>query len=156
MVVDRLIAKGVEPDSVVAVVRDPAKATALATRGAVVRSSDCNDPVALEEAFKGVDRLLFIFGSEVGRRVTQHRNVINAAKACGIVRIYYTSVLRAADNPMILAAEHKVTEQMLASSGAPHTILRHGWYTENYTAELPGGRFPGAVSRGVLVHAAGD
>ncbi|MCU6479658.1 NAD(P)H-binding protein [Arthrobacter sp. A2-55] len=145
------MANGVESGSVVAVVRDPAKATALATRGAVVRSSDCNDPVALEEAFKGVDRLLFIFGSEVGRRVTQHRNVINAAKACGIVRIYYTSVLRAADNPMILAAEHKVTEQMLASSGAPHTILRHGWYTENCTAELPE-----AVSRGVLVHAAGD
>ncbi|MDI3389543.1 NAD(P)H-binding protein [Streptomyces sp. B-S-A8] len=81
----------------------------------------------------------------------QHRNVIEAAKAAGVGRVYYTSVLRATDNPMVLAPEHKATEEMLAESGIAHTLLRHGWYTENYTAEVP--RY---IARGVLLHAGGD
>ena len=151
LVVDQLLAKGIEPSSVVAIVRDPAKAETLAARGVAVRTADYNDRPALEQAFAGVDRVLFISGSEVGRRIEQHGNVIGAAKAAGVGRLYYTSVLRAADSPMVIAPEHKATEQMLAESGLPHTILRHGWYTENYTPELPE-----AISSGVLVHASGE
>ncbi|WP_217167766.1 SDR family oxidoreductase [Streptomyces sp. AC512_CC834] len=151
LVIDQLLAKNVEPASITAVVRDADRAAPFAVRGVVVRTADYDDREALEAAFDGVDRLLFISGSEVGKRVPQHRNVIEAAKAAGVGRVYYTSVLRATDNPMVLAPEHKATEEMLAESGVTHTILRHGWYTENYTTEVP--RY---IARGVLLHAGGD
>ncbi len=38
---------------------------------------------------------------------------------------------------MLLAEEHRATERLLADSGIPHLVLRNGWYTENYTAQLP-------------------
>ncbi|MDQ8705417.1 SDR family oxidoreductase [Streptomyces sp. LHD-70] len=151
LVIDQLLAKNVEPAAIIAVARNADKAAPFAARGVTVRTADYDDREALEAAFDGVDRLLFISGSEVGKRVPQHRNVIEAAKAAGVGRVYYTSVLRATDNPMVLAPEHKATEEMLAESGVTHTILRHGWYTENYTTEVPR-----HIARGVLLHAGGD
>ena len=35
----------------------------------------------------------------------------------------------------------------LAASGIPHTILRNGWYVENYTASIPGALAGGALRR---------
>jgi NAD(P)H dehydrogenase (quinone) len=57
----------------------------------------------------------------------------------------YTRVLRADTSPLGLAAEHKATEALIRASGIPFTLLRHGWYTENYTAGIPGALAQGAV-----------
>lgn len=38
---------------------------------------------------------------------------------------------------MSLADEHKQTEAAIKESGIPYTLLRNGWYTENYTASVP-------------------
>src|SRR5690606_9416360 len=81
----------------------------------------------------------------------QHANVIAAAKGAGVKRIVYTSLLRADTSPMSLAPEHMQTEAALKTSGIAHTILRNGWYTENYTASVPG-----AVQAGALVGSAGE
>ena len=148
LVVESLLDRGVKP---VAVVRDPAKVADLADRGVVVRTADYGDPAALEAALAGVDRLLLISGSAIGERVAQHANVIAAAKAAGVGFVAYTSILHADDSPLLLAAEHKATEELLAQSGLPHALLRNGWYWENFTAGLPG-----TVERGVLLGAAGD
>jgi NAD(P)H dehydrogenase (quinone) len=40
---------------------------------------------------------------------------------------------------------------MLASSGIPTTLLRNGWYTENYT-----GSIPAALENGAFVGSAGE
>jgi NAD(P)H dehydrogenase (quinone) len=140
-----------EPGSLVAVVRDAAKAGELVARGVQVRVADYSDPVALTEALAGVDRLLLVSGSEVGARVAQHANVVNAAKAAGVGYIAYTSVLAAETTELILAPEHKATEELIRASGLDFTLLRNGWYTENYAQTAVTARQTGAV-----VAAAGD
>ena len=92
-----------------------------------------------------------ISSSEVGKRATQHQNVINAAKQNGVERIVYTSLINADTSTLSLAAEHVATEKALQESGIPHTILRNGWYTENWDATIPG-----AIAGGALLGSAGD
>jgi NAD(P)H dehydrogenase (quinone) len=138
------------PQDVVAVVRDPAKATQLAQRGAVVRVAEYGNPDALEKAFAGVERLLLISSSEVGRRLVQHRNVIEAAKAAGVKHFVYTSAPQATTTDLIVAPEHKATEEFIFQSGMPYTIVRNNWYTENYLPKVETAR-----KTGVIVAAAG-
>jgi NAD(P)H dehydrogenase (quinone) len=143
--------KSVPASQIVAVVRNPAKADALAQQGVVVRQGDYGDEAALTRALEGVEKLLLISSSEVGQRTVQHRNVINAAKAAGVGFIAYTSVLHADTSPLGLAPEHIETEKMLAASGIPYALLRNGWYSENYLASAPP-----ALEHGVFLGAAGN
>ncbi len=99
-----------------------------------MRQADYGDEAALTSALQGVEKLLLISSSEVGQRAPQHRNVINAAKTAGVKFIAYTSLLHADKSPLGLADEHIETEKMLADSGIVYTLLRNGWYTENYLA----------------------
>ena len=80
-----------------------------------------------------------------------HPTVIEAAKAAGVGRILYTSVLRASTTELFIAGEHKATEEVLAASGVPLTLLRNGWYTENYAATVDAVRQSGG-----LLTSAGD
>lgn len=143
--------KIVPASQIVAIVRNPAKADALAQQGVVVRQADYGDEAALTRALEGVNKLLLISSSEVGQRTAQHRNVINAAKAAGVSFIAYTSLLHADTSPLGLAAEHIETEKLLAASGIPYALLRNGWYSENYLASAPP-----ALEHGVFIGAAGD
>lgn len=118
-------------------VRSTAAQDEFSSQGYDARIGDYSDPVALQAALVGVDRLLLISGSEVGQRTAQHGNVIAAAKSAGVSFIAYTSLLRATESKMGLAAEHKATEKMLAESGVQYALLRNGWYTENYLMGLP-------------------
>lgn len=129
--------KTVPVSQIVAIVRNPAKAQALAAQGITVRQADYGDEAALTSALQGVEKLLLISSSEVGQRAPQHRNVINAAKAAGVKFIAYTSLLHADTSPLGLADEHIETEKMLADSGIVYTLLRNGWYSENYLASAP-------------------
>ncbi len=133
---------------VVALARDPEKAGSL---GVPVRAADYDRPETLGPALAGIDTLLLVSGSELGQRLRQHRAVIDAARAAGVKWIVYTSLLRADTSPLSLAAEHKGTEELLAASGIQSTLLRNGWYVENYTAAIPG-----ALAGGALIGAAGD
>ena len=138
--------KTVPASQIVAIVRNPAKAQALAAQGITVRQADYGDEAALTSALQGVEKLLLISSSEVGQRAPQHRNVINAAKAAGVKFIAYTSLLHADTSPLGLADEHIETEKMLADSGIVYTLLRNGWYSENYLASAPA-----ALEHGVFI-----
>ncbi|MFD7312200.1 SDR family oxidoreductase [Promicromonospora sp. NPDC059942] len=151
LVVQELLSRGVPAADVVAIARTPEKAADLAELGAQVREGDYDRPETLATALVGVQRLLLVSGSEPGARVPQHTAVIDAAKAAGVERIAYTSILNADDTTNPLAGEHQATEQVLRASGLPVTLLRNGWYTENYTARI--GEF---VERGEIVGASGD
>jgi NAD(P)H dehydrogenase (quinone) len=118
---------------IVALVRDPSKAEGL---GVEARLFDYNKPEIILTHLKGIDRLLLISGNEIGKRVQQHENVILAAKAAGVKLLAYTSLLKADRSPIFLAREHLQTEDILKSSGIAYTILRNGWYTENYTSNI--------------------
>ena len=89
LVVAELLARGVPAADVVGLARNPAKAADL---GVPVRPADYSDPTTLPAALDGVDVLLLVSGSEVGRRVPQHTAVIEAAKAAGVRRMAYTSI----------------------------------------------------------------
>ncbi|MFJ2936028.1 SDR family oxidoreductase [Streptomyces sp. NPDC087219] len=137
LVIDALLSSPTVPaESVVAVVRDKAKAADLAERGVELRIADYSKPETLAGAFEAGDRVLLISGSEVGQRVAQHSAVIDAAKAAGVAQLAYTGILGGDEADFDLAAEHKVTERLILDSGLPYTFLRNGWYTENYTANL--------------------
>jgi NAD(P)H dehydrogenase (quinone) len=136
LVIEALLKK-LPAGEIVAAVRNPARVADLAARGIQVRQADYEQPASLAAAFKGADKLLLISSSEVGRRVPQHRAVIDAAKATGVGLLAYTSILRADTSPLPLATEHKETESLIRASGVPAVFLRNGWYTENYLAALP-------------------
>ena len=154
LVVSKLKEK-VAADTIVALVRTPQKATDL---GVEVREADYEKPETLGTALQGVDTLLLISGSEVGKRARQHRNVIEAAKQAGVKWLVYTSLLHADKSTLSLAAEHLATEQALKEAGVPYTMLRNGWYTENYTGSIPGalagGAFVGSAGEGKIAAAA--
>ena len=150
LVIEQLL-KTVPANQIVAIVRNPAKASALSQQGIHVRQADYTDQAAFTTALNGVEKLLLISSSEVGQRATQHQNVINAAKAAGVTFIAYTSLLHADTSPLGLHVEHVDTEKALAESGVPYALLRNGWYTENYLASAPP-----ALEHGVFIGAAGD
>lgn len=136
LVVSSLLDRGADPASVVAIVRDPAKAADLAARGVQVREADYAQTDALRAALKGVDRLLLVSSSDVGQRVAHHVNVIDAAESAGVGLLAYTSVLNADTTSMLLAKDHQDTEQRLSTATVPVVLLRNGWYVENYTGQL--------------------
>ncbi len=135
-------------ENIVALVRSVQKGNDL---GVEVREGDYNNPAALKEALKGVDTLLLISSSEVGQRAVQHRNVIDAAKEAGVTWIVYTSLLHANTSSLSLAGEHLDTEAALLEFAIPFTLLRNGWYHENYT-----GSIAGALAGGAFLGSAGD
>lgn len=147
IVVDKLKEK-VAADNIIALVRSSQKAADL---GVEAREADYDKPQTLDKALAGVDTLLLISGSEVGKRAAQHQHVIDAAKKNGVKWIVYTSLLHAVSSTLSLAAEHVATEKALKESGIPFTLLRNGWYTENYT-----GSIPGALAGGAFIGSAGD
>lgn len=147
LIVNRLREK-IPSGDIVALARTPAKAADLAVP---VRQADYGLAPTLEVALAGIDTLMMISASEVGQRVAQHRNLIEAAIKAGVRRVVYTSLLHADRSTLGLAPEHVETEGMLARSGLSVTVLRNGWYTENYTASVPD-----AVARGMLAGSAGE
>ncbi|MBN9497085.1 MAG: SDR family oxidoreductase [Alphaproteobacteria bacterium] len=132
---------------IIALVRDPAKAADL---GVEARAADYTKPETLAAALNGVETLALISSNDFNDRAGQHRNVIDAAKKAGVKRIVYTSILKGFASGMWLALDHQATEKALASSGVAHTILRNGWYTENYTGALKA-----SVEHGAIIGASG-
>ncbi|HET6653744.1 MAG TPA: NAD-dependent epimerase/dehydratase family protein [Nocardioides sp.] len=92
-----------EGHEVVALVRDPARATALADLGVDLLPGDLDDVAALDRLCTGVDGLFHVAGwYKLGQRdpsegdrvnVVGTRNVLEAALRNGVRRVVYTSTL---------------------------------------------------------------
>lgn len=143
--------KRVAPGDVVALARDPAKAADLQGLGVHVRLFDYDAFNQLAASLEDVTRLLLISSDDVGRRIGQHRAVIDAAARMSPELIAYTSIIHADMNPISLAESHRETERMLAASGVPHAVLRNGWYIENYLIGADA-----AIEHGALLGSTGD
>src|SRR5206468_10228324 len=96
------------------------------------RRLDYADPRTIEDAFAPGDRVLLVSGTAFGERVAQHSNVIHAAARVEVALLAYTSAPYADSTSMLLADEHRRTEEVLLASGTPYTLLRNGWYVENF------------------------
>lgn len=148
-VVEQLLEK-VPAERITAVVRDETKGAAFAARGVRLAVADYNIPETFDGLFAAGDKVLLISGNEFDKgRVQQHQVVIDAAKAAGAALLAYTSApgsLTAA-----LADDHRATERVLLASGLPYTLLRNGWYHENYTENLAP-----VLEHSAVVQAAGE
>lgn len=133
-------------DQIIAAVRSPEKADDLLALGLTVREADYTRPETLLNAFYGVEKVLLISAVVPGQRLTQHKAVVDAAREAGVGQIAYTSMLRADTSDLILAEEHKATEEYIAASGLPFTFLRNAWYLENHTAGLASAIQHGAIA----------
>jgi NAD(P)H dehydrogenase (quinone) len=151
LVIEAMLQGGVPAQDITAAGRDLTKIKDLADQGVQTRGVDYDDPAILRTLFSGGAKVLLVSGSEVGNRVPQHRNVINAAADAGVSLLAYTSIPKADTTTMLLAQEHQATEQALIASGVPYVLLRNSWYLENYTDRLPV-----ILEHGVLPGSAGD
>ena len=146
LVVQSLLNKHVKAAEIVALARDPHKLKALSDKGVQVRKADYNDPKSLDAALLGVDRLLFISSSDLAKRLSQHRALVDAAQRNGKIKlIAYTSILHADHSPLGLAKDHIETETYIKKANLPYVFLRNGWYNENYISGAPS-----AIAQGTL------
>lgn len=146
LVIGELI-KRVPPGRIVAGVRslDHEVAKQFLAQGVEIRVADYAQPQTLVAAFQGIGRLLLISSSASEGRLAQHENVINAAKAAKVGLLAYTSLLHADTSALGFGEDHRRTEAILATSGIPHVLLRHGWYMENHVHLIPTALKYGAV-----------
>lgn len=150
--IDFLFQQNIPAGQITGLVRDTKKAQQLLQKGISVRQGDYFDAASLEGAFQGVDTLVFISSGTIDKRVEQHTNVVNAAKAAGVKHIIYSSALKTNPNMKFTPGiDHFYTEEMIKQSGLSYTILRNTFYTDILPAFLGG-----ALQTGQWYYAAGD
>ena len=136
LTVEALLRRGVPAEQIIATGRRIETLDDVSDQGVSVRRADYSDEASLRQALAGADRLLLVSGTEAGRRIKHHTNVISAAKAAGVQLIAYTSIVHAPTSTLRIGQEHRATEAALADSGVPHVLLRSSWYIDNYTVQL--------------------
>ena len=147
-VLEGLIARGVAPTTVTAAGRNPSRLAELGKSGFVTATIDMSDSVRVTDVVAGHRRVVMISGGGPNR-LDQHTAVIKAATKAQVEHVYYTSGLRADDVRFEIGADHKATEDALIASGVTYTILRNGWYIENYIQAMAGPRYTGILAAAV-------
>ncbi|MFC6857936.1 SDR family oxidoreductase [Zunongwangia atlantica] len=125
-----------EVSNIAVLVRDTEKdiVKEYQSQGLDIRVSDYENLEKLTAAFEGIEQVFLISGNDLGARLQQHKNVIEAAKAANVKHIFYTSSVRKTEskdaplNPVI--SGHAQTEEAILNSGLDYTILRHNLYSE--------------------------
>lgn len=136
LVINELI-KSIEPAQIVAFVRSPDKVEDLKEKGVQIRKADYTDKESYVNGLEGVDVLLLISGTDIGSRVEQHKNVIDAAQQNNVKKILYTSIQMNSPPDHPLFNDHAQTEQLIKDSGIKHVIFRNTFYAEVVLASLP-------------------
>ncbi len=138
--IDFLLKNGISSSNIVALVRDEEKATELKSQGVVLRTGDYDNYTSLVNAFTGVEKLLFVSGSDIMNRNAQHQNVVSAAKEAGVKHVVYTGFLgkdETETSPLWIVIEsHLKTEAWLKESGLDYTILKNTLYMDFVPAFL--------------------
>ena len=114
----------------IGVARTPEKAKHL---GIEIRKGDYNNPEDLAIAFEGVDVVMLLSGmDEPQKRIELHRHVIAAAKANGVKKIVYTSIIGDENNNAFspIVQSNRQTELDIRNSGLDWVIGRNGIYIE--------------------------
>lgn len=117
-------------ERVVGIARTPEKARDL---GIEIRKGDYNQREDFVAAFQGIDVALIISGMDApDKRIGQHRNVIEGARAAGVRKIVYSSIFghvgKCAFDSII--ASNRQTEDDVKQSGMQWIIGRNGLYID--------------------------
>lgn len=120
-----------------ALVRDPAKAQALAARGIELATGDLDEPESLGAAFEGVTDLWLL--NAVGPRQPENgMNALWAAKRAGVERVLRMSAIGAShDAPTRNGRLHALSDAELMSSSLKWTILRPHFFMQNLLMSAP-------------------
>jgi len=145
LIVEALLRNGTPASDVVAAGRNTDNLADLESEGVGVAKIDFNDAASLDAAFAGAETLMLVSASDPGQRFAQHKAAIDAAVRAGVARIVYTSATNALESTLILAPDHKATEEYLATAGVPFTVLRNNWYHENYDGTVAQARATGTI-----------
>ena len=117
-------------DQIIGIARTPERAQHL---GVEIRKGDYNSRADFNEALQGVNHVLLVSGMDAPeKRIGQHRNVIEAAKANGVGKIVYTSIVgdeeKSAFSPIVKS--NRQTEEDVKGSGLDWVIGRNSIYIE--------------------------
>lgn len=119
----------------------------LEAQGLRARLANFSDVESLNEAFKGINKILLISTMDKNR-FEQHKNVIDVAKAQGVEHIVYTSLaIRDIHTSGVkdLMMSHFQTEDYLKTSGIAYTVLRNTMYADALTQILG----PNVIEQGI-------
>jgi uncharacterized protein YbjT (DUF2867 family) len=128
----RLLAQRGEPVRVL--VRDPAKATALAQAGADVAVGDLDDPAAIDAAMRGISAVVLVSPAIPA----QELNVVASAVAAGVGHVVKITSKASADSPIGRRRHQTEIENGLIASGLGYTLLRNNAYMQNFLMMAPG------------------
>jgi NAD(P)H dehydrogenase (quinone) len=132
--IDFLLKKGTAASTISALVRDEAKAADLKTKGISIKIGDYDNYDSLVAAFKGVDKLVLVSGSDIEKRGQQQLNAVKAAKEAGVKHVVYTSFERKDEtdsSPIaFISKSHIATEKAIKESGLVYTVLRNNLYLD--------------------------
>jgi uncharacterized protein YbjT (DUF2867 family) len=99
--------------------------------GVEVAIGDLLDPVAVEAAMQGVDKL-FLLNAVVADELTQALIAYGLAKRIGLKHVTYLSVFKVQEfRDVPHFASKLAVEGALREFGVPYTILRPGYYIQN-------------------------
>ncbi len=138
-------------DNIVAIARNT---TAPHLDNLEVRKGDYNRYEDFIKALNGIDILILISSSsEPEERIEQHRNVIKAAKFCGVKRIIYSSIIGNQDKTLFsnIVKSNRQTEKDIVDSGISYTICRNGLYIDPDLEYIPH-----YIKDGVIENCAGN
>jgi NAD(P)H dehydrogenase (quinone) len=126
-----------DKSNIVVVARNQEKANKLFP-GFEVREGNYDSVDSMTKALEGIDRVLFISSQPGGKvsRGEQHKNVVQALQNAKVDFVAYTSFPDAQNSASALAADHKMTEQLIEKTGIKHSFLRNNWYLEDEIAFL--------------------
>jgi len=132
-VIKTLLMKNVPVTKIAALVRDENKAAGLKEQGIDVRIGDYDNKHSLDEAMKGIDKVLLVSGGNADNGLEQHQNVVDAAKKAGVKCIAYTSHCLK-DRPTLvndIMIRHFETEDYIMASGLNYIIFRNILYMDS-------------------------
>lgn len=122
--------KEIGAENIVGTARTISKAEHL---GITVMPGDYNKKSDFDEALKGAEVVMIVSGMDAPeKRIEQHRNIINAAKAAGVRKIVYSSIIghEGSSSFDAIVQSNRQTEQDIKESGLEWSIGRNGLYIE--------------------------
>lgn len=129
----------IAPSSLIATSRrnDPSLRSHYESIGLQFRVADYNSPSTLLSAFQNIENLLFMSSStrDSAVRDKEHANVVEAAKAAGVKKVWYVSLAFGGfgDGSKIgFQQAHYATEALLKNSGLDFVSLRAGVYSDAF------------------------
>ena len=151
IVIENLMKK-TAANQIAALVRDPNKAAELKDKGVDIRVGDYSDVASLDQAMRGIEKVLLISGTDEVNRVQQHQNVVDAAKRAGVKFIAYTG--RFMKDPDTsgnhLMDGHFKTDALIKESGLTYALFQNALYMDSLQFFLGGER---VFETGILIPA---